>query len=100
MLWDVARRSQTGRLPMHGDRASSMAFSPDGRVLAVATAMQNQKIILWDMANRTPLATLQNYLNPVGTLAFSPDNRTLASGSYDGPWPAVGQKPQRDVGVP
>ena len=58
-----------------------MAFSPDGRVLAVATAMQNQKIILWD---RTPLATLQNYLNPVSTLAFSPDNRTLASGSYDG----------------
>lgn len=62
---------------------SGLAFSPDGRLLAVGTA--SGTVYLWDMATGKLAATL---LNPdserVSSIAFSPDGKVLAVGSLTG----------------
>jgi WD40 repeat protein len=58
-----------------------LAFSPDGRILAVSGA--GNTVRLWDVATHQPLKTLSGNQGPVYSLAFSPDGRTLATGSAD-----------------
>jgi WD40 repeat protein len=60
-----------------------VAFSPDGRTLALAG--ENGTIQLWDMDNLagTP-RILTGHEDRVSTLAFSPDGHFLVSGSDDG----------------
>ena len=54
ILWDVAARKPLGE-PLTGHEAavSSVAFSPDGKTLASASA--DETVILWDVAARKPL---------------------------------------------
>lgn len=66
----------------HSDGVHSVAFSPDGRMLASASI--DGSIKLWDVAGGTELTTLRGHTNGVYGVAFSPDGRTLASVSIDG----------------
>jgi WD40 repeat protein len=59
----------------------SVAFSPDGTLLAAGTA--NSEIRLWDADGNTPLVTCTNHSDWVWSIAFSPDSKLLASGSGD-----------------
>jgi WD40 repeat protein len=80
----------------HTNRIWSLAFSPDGKILASGGA--DNSIILWDMVTRQPFGPpLIGHTNLVRSLAFSPDDQKLASGSADNnvilwainlePWP-------------
>jgi WD40 repeat protein len=60
----------------------SVAFSPDGKVLAAGTA--EGQIRLWRVTDGQPLLTCEGHLGAVWSVAFSPDGRLLASGSTDG----------------
>ena len=68
---------------------SSLAFSPDGRRLAVAATgsyaeTHSGRIVIFELASRTVQAELAGHgCSPVGSLAFSPDSAMLASGSND-----------------
>jgi hypothetical protein len=66
---------------LHAWPVESVAFSPDGRILASGSA--DKTVRLWDVSSRQLLATLTGHEESVDSVAFSPDGRLLASGSRD-----------------
>src|SRR5439155_13397338 len=83
-FWDVASGANTATLDAaegEKDWPTSVAFSPDGKLLAWGS--YDDTVKLWDLAGRRKIATLEGHQHTVQCVAFSPDGRTLASGSHD-----------------
>ena len=68
----------------HGTTAS-LAFSPDGRILASAHLVNTDNVRLWDVATGKPLAALRGHTGKARarTVAFHPQGRLLASAGSD-----------------
>ena len=67
----------------HPDRILSLAYSPDGKLLAAAggdwdRSTKNGFVRLWDVAGSRELATLALGCDIEFAVAFSPDGKTLA----------------------
>ncbi len=63
-------------------KISSVAFSPNGKILATSDA--NGQIYLWrECINNEQLLTCQGHISWVRAIAFSPDSNTLCSGGTD-----------------
>eukprot|EP01133_Synstelium_polycarpum_P005272 gene5272-6110_t len=61
--------------------ASSVAYSPNGRLLAVAS--KDCSIRILNATNGAEIFSLEGHTNSVASLAFSPDSKLLASASWD-----------------
>ncbi|MYA68880.1 T9SS type A sorting domain-containing protein, partial [Candidatus Poribacteria bacterium] len=81
-LWDVETDTEIGRLWGHIGGVSSVAFSPDGHLLATAGSI-DATVRLWDVDTQTEIAILRGHTGWVNGVAFSPDGKTIASGSHD-----------------
>jgi WD40 repeat protein len=71
------------------DYVECVAFSPDGKTLAVGLntelwgAGKDDAIKLWDVASCKNMAVLKGHAKAIRCVAFSPDGSILASGSND-----------------
>jgi WD40 repeat protein len=83
ILWDLSTGTQLNSEERIHAQVTALAFSPDGRTLAIG--VKSGKIYFWAVDGKTePQETLRSHKAAVYTLAFSPDGRTLVSGSNDG----------------
>jgi WD40 repeat protein len=76
-LADAATGEVLHVLRSYGQSVSRLAFSPDGRTLAVGES--SGKIQLWNVAAGRLLLTIPAHAGPVSGLAFRADGRVLAS---------------------
>ena len=87
-VWDVpTRRLCTILTPdivvgVHGGSFTSMAFSPDGKNLAVGS--QFNRVRLWNVTGGEELVLQEHLDSWIYSIAFSPDGRMLAAGNDRG----------------
>jgi eukaryotic-like serine/threonine-protein kinase len=78
-LWNLTSRKLIYRIPGHRASVHSVAFSPDGREIAVASSEGLVEVCDVEAPTR-PIRPLRGHTDFVYVVAFSPDGRYLASG--------------------
>ena len=81
-FWDTSTGKEIGRPLPQGEMVLSLAYSPDGTMLAVGLASEKGKTgtRLWDTRTRQPLGELLPSTEYVTRLEFRPDGRALLAG--------------------
>ena len=80
-LWDAAIGAALQMLQGHSDLVSSVAFSPDGKL--VMSGSHDGTVQLWDAATGEALQTLEGHSDEVTSVAFSLDGKLVVSRSHD-----------------
>ena len=81
MLWDVKTGGVVQEFIGHTDGVSSIAFHPDGEL--IASGSYDDTARLWNVDTGVEECSFTRHTESVFTVAFSPDGNTLASGSWD-----------------
>ncbi|PSB50284.1 hypothetical protein C7B77_22960 [Chamaesiphon polymorphus CCALA 037] len=82
MLWGMDSKTPLSILTAHTQAVKTLAFSPDGKVLA--TAGDDGSIHIWDLEHRQLTQTLSAHRWTISGLAFCANDNTLISASWDG----------------
>jgi WD40 repeat protein len=80
-VWDAATGQEVYNLQGHGGWVTSVAFSPDSRHLASASA--DRTVRVWELRTGREVLTLRGHSRWVRAVAFSPDGRVLGSAGDD-----------------
>jgi WD40 repeat protein/uncharacterized caspase-like protein len=82
-LWDVTGNAEV-RTIINTGWITSLAFSPDGKILAGGISEWHGMIKFWDVSTGAELGTYGPIDSVTGfTIAYSPDGKTFAAGSTD-----------------
>jgi WD40 repeat protein len=98
ILWRAADGRQVATLPADTSWVLTLAFSPDGRLLA-ASGTGDRQVTLWDVATRKRVGRLPHPIF-IASMAFDPAGRTLATSAADGKVRLWDLASQREIGVP
>ncbi|HKB40553.1 MAG TPA: WD40 repeat domain-containing protein [Gemmataceae bacterium] len=86
-VWDLATRKLVQKLPVGDPFVSSLAFSPDGHMLACGTGPSLERrdpdIQIWNVTSAQLLGSLQKHTGTVTTVAWGKNGRTLVSCGQD-----------------
>jgi len=81
-LWNAVDGRQLATLAGHSGGVNTVAFAPDGRLLA--SGGHDNTINIWDARSFKLISTLEGHTNTVRSVSFLADGRLLASKGYDG----------------
>src|SRR5262245_50417989 len=86
LMYGIARAQESSKPALliqneHGVAVYSVAFSPDGKMLASGSS--DKTIKLWELSNGRLIRSFEGHSSQVSTIVFSSDGKTLASGSLD-----------------
>ncbi|HVM47302.1 MAG TPA: protein kinase [Candidatus Acidoferrum sp.] len=80
---DLRTGQERWRAPAAKEMVVTLAFSPDGKILASSAGFSESDIRLWDVATGKQIGSLEGHSSWVGGLVFWPDGKRLASSSAD-----------------
>ncbi len=80
-LWDTRTGEPMGTLEGHSHTVGSVAFSPDGDVLASGGGWYDDTVRFWDTRTGEEVRILEGHTEGVDSIAFSPDGVKLATAS-------------------
>ena len=80
-IWDITQSREISNLIGHRGPVESVAFSPNGRM--IASGGLEGSGILWDVGSGKLTTTLSEKLGNHPAIAISPDGETLALGSFN-----------------
>jgi WD40 repeat protein len=83
-VWDAATGDELLVLAGHTDGLTNIAYSPDGRLIATSSDLEDQSVKVWDAQTGAEVYSLAGHPVRVWALAFSPDSRLLATGGFQG----------------
>jgi WD40 repeat protein len=87
LAWDVGTGKETRRFTGLGDKIKSVAFAPDGKTVAAASA--DGRVALWDAAGKERLYIVAHPAHAESAFAaspgviFTPDSKVLVTASTD-----------------
>ncbi len=76
-IWDVATGTALASVREHEGPVFALAFSPDGKRLASASA--DTTIRLWELVPGKTVHVLRGHEQPIGSLSYSADGRRICS---------------------
>ena len=79
---DVHAQRMLKKLRSPSSTITTVAFSPDGRLVAGA-GMDDSAVYIWDLESGTRHPPLLGHVTGMVEVTFSPDGKTLATGGYD-----------------
>jgi WD40 repeat protein len=82
MLWGMESKTPLSIFTAHTQAVKTLAFSPDGKLLA--TGGDDGLIQIWDLDHRELTQTLSAHRWTISGLSFLADSNTLISASWDG----------------
>ena len=83
-IWDIYTEERMIIATGHTDRYVKITFSPDGKSIISAGAIDDGTIRIWDISNGELKSILNGMANGINDIKFSPDGNTLATLGYDG----------------